>query len=223
MTLSISVVSHAHDPQPFPDVHYVQTVLKRKGLYPYTVDGVFGDHSRAGVVKFQTLCGIVRDGIVGPDTYKRLAASDPTRTAVTEAVKAADLMYRLVTTGIDGTRPAYVFGAEVSMYDKSPDRLDCSEAVQWTVTQVDGNTWIDGSANQYRACRHISVAQAVKTKGALLFSTSNGYASGIHHVAMSMGDGKTAEARSSSRGCGSWSATDGRFQLAGLVPVLRYS
>lgn len=223
MTLNISVAQNAHDPQPYPDVHYVQNVLKKKGLYPYTVDGIYGDKSRTGVIKFQSLHGLTKDGIVGPNTIKVMQAGDPMRSATTEAAKMADIAYKLVVTGIDGTRPNYVFGAEVNMYDKSPDKIDCSELVQWAVTQVDGHTWVDGSANQYGSCRHISVAQALKTKGALLFVSSNGYQSGIHHVAISMGNGKTAEARSRymSPQCGSWDAA-GRFNLAGLVPVLRY-
>lgn len=225
MTLNISVVSHAHDPQAAPDVEDVQSRLKAKGLYPYAVDGVYGDHSRAGTIRYQKLEDIKPvDGIIGPVTWARLSASSPTRTASSEARRVADLAYRLVTTGIDGTRPRYVFGAEVSMHDPSPDRLDCSELVQWAVTQVDGHTWVDGSRAQYDACHHISLNEAFHTPGALLFSTSNGRASGIHHVAFSMGDNKrTAEARSTARGCGSWDMHDGRFQLAGKIPVLRYA
>lgn len=222
MTLNISVAVHNRDPQPSPDVHYVQNILHRKGLYDYAIDGIYGDKSRYGVVRFQAQAGLDKDGIVGPLTYRKLAASDPIRPPRTDAARMADLFYRLVTQGIDGTRPVYGFGAEVSMHDPSPDRIDCSEGTQWSVTQVDGETWIDGSANQYRACTHISVQEAIHTKGALLFSSSNGLASGVHHVAVSMGDGRTAEARSTAKGCGSWSATDGRFNLAGKIPVLRY-
>ena len=45
----------------------------------------------------------------------------------------------------------------------------------------------------------------------------------IHHVAVSLGDGRTAEARSAhmTPNCGVWSAGS-RFQLAGLVPGVRY-
>ena len=222
MTLNISVVQHSRDPQGWPDVHHVQNVLKAKGLYPYAVDGVYGDHSRAGVVKLQRQHGLDDDGIVGPNTERVLDASNPLRPATIEASKFADLAYRLVTQGIDGTRPRYVFGAETSMTNPSPDALDCSELVQWAVTQIDGHTWIDGSANQYAGSRHISVATAIKTKGALLFISSNGLQSGIHHVAISMGNGHTAEARSTAMGCGTWTAYN-RFNLAGLVPVIRYA
>lgn len=222
MTLNISVVSHSHDPQPLPDVHYVQNVLKRKGLYPYLVDGIFGDKTRAGVVKFQKQNSLYPDGIVGPATYKRLHDGDPVRPALTDAARMADLAYRLlVKDGLDGTRPRYVFGSEVSMRDASPDKLDCSEAVQWAVTQVDGNTWVDGSANQYGACHHITVDQARHIKGALVFSSSNGHQSGVHHVGVSLGNGMTAEARSTARGCGSW-PIDSRFNLAGTIPLLKY-
>ena len=223
MTLNISVVQHSRDPQPAPDVEDVQSRLKRKGLYSGAMDGIYGDLSRRGVIRFQTLEGLTKDGIVGRATWGRLVSSDPTRPATTEARRFADLAYRLATSGIDGTRPRYVFGAEVSMRDPSPDRLDCSELVQWAVTQVDGHTWVDGSANQWRACTRVSLATAKRTKGALVFSSSNGRVSGIHHVAVSMGNGMTAEARSSARGCGSWDINDGRFNMAGLIPALRYA
>lgn len=224
MSLNISVAQHAHDPQPFPDVHHVQSILKAKGLYPYAVDGIYGDHSRAGVVRFQRLEGLTPDGIVGPITDAALVASIPTRPAVSEAAKMADLALRLVTTGIDGTPPRYVFGGEVTMTNPSPDALDCSELVQWAVTQIDGHTWVDGSGAQFGACRHVSVDTAIRTKGALLFISSNGRQSGVHHVAISLGNGKTAEARSRYMipNCGSWSVTGRGFNLAGLVPVLAY-
>ena len=228
MTLNISRTQHSRDPQEPPTVKDVQRRLQARGYYigRSGVDGIFGPDCEYATKRFQKMNGLSADGIVGPNTWAKLkvstttvATSTPSRSSVTFADKA----YRLVTQGIDGSRPAYVFGAEANLKDLSPDRIDCSELVQWAVYQITHDSWVDGSRYQYAACRHISVAQAIKTKGALLFRTGSGSPNGIHHVAVSMGNGMTAEARSryTTPQVGSWSAHD-RFQYGGLIPVLRY-
>lgn len=229
MTLNISVREHSHDPQDPPTVKDVQRRLQARGYYigKYGVDGHFGPDCDAATRKFQRMNALVADGVVGPKTWEKLRVSTtkaaPTTTR-TSARVFADLAYRLVTHGIDGTRPAYVFGAEPSLKDPSPDRLDCSELVQWAVYQVTNDSWVDGSRYQYAACRHISVEQAIRTKGALLFLSGSGSPNGIHHVVISMGNGMTAEARSryTTPQVGSWAAHGRGFQYGGLIPVLRY-
>lgn len=226
MTLNISLHEHNKDPQSEVSVKSVQRRLQARGYGIGTsgVDGVFGPDCDRAVRRFQSMNGLAVDGVVGPNTWKKLAISTTTvaTTATATSAKAfADHCYRLVTSGIDGTRPRYVFGSEVNLTDASPDRIDCSELVQWGVYQQVHDSWVDGSRYQYAATKHISVDQAIHTKGALLFVTGSGSPNGIHHVAISMGNGQTAEARSTAMGCGSWTAY-GRFQYAGLVPVLRY-
>lgn len=225
MTLNISVVEHSHDPQQAPDVHEVQTDLHKLGYYPFSIDGIFADHSRSGTYAFQGHVGIHQDGIVGPDTMQHLKAAiagltNPAMHLSSAAM--ADMMYHWVMTGNDGSRPIYVWAAKPALSDNSPDKSDCSGGTSWAIGRTLGHAWVAGSVNQYNHCRHISVAEALKTKGSLLFSSNNGLSSGVHHVAVSMGNGKTAECRSSAMDCGSWDGNDGRFNLAALVPELKY-
>ena len=37
-----------------------------------TVDGVFGDHTRSAVIKFQEQWGLDKDGVAGPITWRTL-------------------------------------------------------------------------------------------------------------------------------------------------------
>lgn len=226
----ISKSIRSRDPQasgaPFTVKHIQRRLIARGySVGRYGADGVFGSDTDRGVRVFQHREGLHVDGVVGNDTWKLLARSTTTASTAPQSTAArfADLMERwLCKDGLDGSRPAYVFGAENNLAgDKSPDRTDCSEAVQWALYQITKDSWIDGSRNQQGACKPISVAQALKTRGALLFVSGSGSPNGIHHVAMSLGNGKTAEARGKDYGCGSWSAA-GRFQYAGLIPLLHY-
>jgi hypothetical protein len=67
----------------------------------------------------------------------------------------------------------------------------------------------------------IPVDQAIHTPGALLFSFNsdpNGGRPVQQHVAISLGDGKTIEARGSQYGVDSFDATPKRFQYAAVIP-----
>ena len=110
----------------------------------------------------------------------------------------------------------YVYGAETNLNDSNPHTFDCSELVQWAAHQA-GVSIPDGSANQLAHVRRhgteISVEEALRTPGALLFRPG--------HVAISLGDGRTIEAKGSRYGVGIFNAR-GRFTSAGLVPGMRY-
>ncbi len=110
----------------------------------------------------------------------------------------------------------YVFGAETRLNDPNPHTFDCSELVQWAAHQA-GVTIPDGSSNQLAHVRRhgteISVEQALRTPGALLFRPG--------HVAISLGDGRTIEARGRNYGVGVFNGR-GRFTSAGLIPGMRY-
>jgi cell wall-associated NlpC family hydrolase len=116
----------------------------------------------------------------------------------------------------------YVYGAEVRLDDPNPTAFDCSELVQWGCARV-GVVFPDGSGAQYAACKRagtlISVADAAKTRGALLFRGPGG----SEHVAVSRGNGKeTIEARGSAYGV-MVAPVEGRFTAAGLIPGMDYS
>ncbi|HHX10353.1 MAG TPA: polysaccharide deacetylase family protein [Firmicutes bacterium] len=54
------------------EVKQLQALLKQLGLYGSSVDGVFGDKTKAAVLEFQQRKGLVRDGIAGPGTKSAL-------------------------------------------------------------------------------------------------------------------------------------------------------
>ncbi|MFG2790630.1 peptidoglycan-binding protein [Streptomyces sp. NPDC048419] len=55
-----------------PDVAEVQCLLRRAGVSPGGIDGMFGPLTRGAVVRFQKRAGLIGDGIVGPHTWKAL-------------------------------------------------------------------------------------------------------------------------------------------------------
>lgn len=118
-----------------------------------------------------------------------------------------------VTVALTASNAAYVFGAEASASDATPAALDCSELVQWALGRV-GVAFVDGSASQIAACKEIPVATALKTRGALLYK--------VGHIGISLGDGRSVEARNPSDGVGVFRAADIAWTHGGLVPALKY-
>lgn len=107
----------------------------------------------------------------------------------------------------------YVYGAEAKVNDPDPDAFDCSELVEWALGRV-GVRFVDGSSAQIARCKSITVAEAKRTRGALLWHSG--------HIAISLGDGRTIEAMG--RKYGVLVASSGsRFTKGGLIPGLRYS
>jgi cell wall-associated NlpC family hydrolase len=110
------------------------------------------------------------------------------------------------------TGDPYVWASEANVGDADPTEFDCSELAQWAAGQV-GVELPDGSWLQYLELKEqgavIPVEQAVNTPGALLFGfdrepTPGGGRPGSAHVAISLGDGTTIEARGTRYGVGSW-------------------
>jgi cell wall-associated NlpC family hydrolase len=121
----------------------------------------------------------------------------------------------------------YVFGAEAGLDDPDPDSFDCSELTQWAADQV-GVTIPDGAMYQYLDLKGkgqlMPVEEALHTKGALLFyfssePTAGGGRPAEAHVAISLGDGRTIEARGTSYGVDEFGGAD-RFNYAGVIPEL---
>lgn len=119
----------------------------------------------------------------------------------------------------------YIFGTEVGLDDPDPDAFDCSELTQWAADQA-GVTIPDGAMYQYLDLKQkgqlTSVDEALNTKGALLFyfssePTPGGGRPATAHVAISLGDGRTIEARGTSYGVDEFGGA-GRFNYAGVIP-----
>jgi cell wall-associated NlpC family hydrolase len=119
----------------------------------------------------------------------------------------------------------YVFGVQDSLNDPNPTAFDCSELTRWAAHQA-GVDLPDGSWLQYQALAKeggaMSVDQALKTRGALLFYFSQPPTGGGRpseaHVAISLGDGRTIEARSTKDGVGVFQANTIKFNYAAAIP-----
>jgi hypothetical protein len=116
----------------------------------------------------------------------------------------------------------YIFGAEARCSDPSPRAFDCSELVEWALCRI-GLQFVDGAANQLAVCRArgtaTTVGRALATPGALLFRIGR---SG-NHVAISLGNGSTIEAKGRAYGTGVFKATGRTWTHGGYVPGLRYT
>ena len=121
----------------------------------------------------------------------------------------------------------YVFGVRAKLSDPDPEKFDCSELTKWAAHQA-GVEIPDGAMYQYLDLKQqdalIPVDQAMHTKGALLFYFSNeptpgGGRPSRAHVAISLGDGRTIEAKGTKYGVGEFTAHN-RFNYAGVIPGL---
>lgn len=116
----------------------------------------------------------------------------------------------------------YVFGAEARFSDPNPKAFDCSELIEWGLARI-GVTFVDGAANQFRYCQShhtvIPVAQGVVTWGALLFRITPPH----NHVAVSLGNGQTFEARGAAYGVNTFESLGRKWTAAAVIPGLDYS
>lgn len=120
------------------------------------------------------------------------------------------------------TGEQYVYGAEVRLDDPDPaGPWDCSELTQWASSRM-GLPLPDGSHNQMVFCQNhgtlMPIEEGISTQGALLFIQT----AHEHHVAVSLGNHSTIEARGHAYGVGSWTADGRPWTHAGRVPGFDY-
>ncbi|MCP5029973.1 MAG: C40 family peptidase, partial [Actinomycetia bacterium] len=119
----------------------------------------------------------------------------------------------------------YVLGAEADRLDADPGVFDCSELVEWACSRAGVVPTVpDGSGNQLAHARQhgtlITVDGGLDTRGALLHRADNG---DWGHVAISLGDGTTVEARGTKYGVGVWPTAGRRWTHASLIPGVDYT
>jgi cell wall-associated NlpC family hydrolase len=105
----------------------------------------------------------------------------------------------------------YIFGGETKG-EKNPNGYDCSEFIQWAMIRLGFTDFPDGSANQIAHASPISVRRALKMRGAALYRPG--------HIAISLGNGWTIEARGTDHGVGSFPANGRGWTTGGLFPEL---
>jgi cell wall-associated NlpC family hydrolase len=217
----------------------MQTMLQAAGFDPGPLDGKFGPRTLAALRAYQGATGSSVDGSMELPEFKRLQGNYEKITGSsfeeqrrgfsrTGQFQGADENFTVQISGAQGPGTAaemvrraleqrgdrYRFGAEVNLNDQNPNTFDCSELVEWAVHQAGGRI-TDGSQAQRAATQRISVQEAARIPGALLF---NG-----HHVAISLGDGvHTIEAMGTRQGVTIGRISPGRFEDGGLVRGLRY-
>ncbi len=129
------------------------------------------------------------------------------------------------------TGDRYIFGQETSISDPDPDAFDCSELIQWAGGRLGiAPTVPDGSWLQARHCSNhhtlCPVDEGIDTQGALLFRFSGDPFSGGRpesaHVAVSLGNGNTIEARGRRWGVGSFATAGRTWTHAGRIPGVTY-
>lgn len=145
------------------------------------------------------------------------------------AVSIEDVLFEML--GQAGKR--YVFGTEASPLDPSPQKFDCSELIEWACARKKVDPRVpDGSWIQARHCRNHgtllpTIDEGIGTRGALLFRFVGGdpFRGGrpsSSHVAVSLGDGTTIEARGTAYGVGTWAASGRGWTHAALIPGCDY-
>jgi cell wall-associated NlpC family hydrolase len=163
--------------------------------------------------------GFAADQLLLNPAFGRMPATTPLVTG--------DKMQRFIDLALEQNGDTYIMGHEVSLDEQNPDTFDCSELVEWAAHQVGVNI-TDGSWLQYLDLKQrgalMPVEEALRTPGALLFSFSEepqpgGSRPSQAHVAISLGDGRTIEARGRDYGVGIFEAGD-RFEYAGMIPEL---
>ncbi len=171
-----------------------------------------------GSEDFASLLGDATDTLRGnPTTTDTLPSTAP----------ASGTTQTFLDAALGQAGDPYVWGSSAAPTDADPDAFDCSELVKWAGQRA-GVTLPDGSWLQYLKLKEqgalIPVDQAMQTPGALLFSFSSEPQAGEGrpskaHVAISLGDGRTIEARGKEYGVGTFEAAD-RFEYGAIIPGL---
>lgn len=185
-------------------VEYVELVMARPGLP--------GEMLKKDDTLRELLIHLLSSGTTFPDESR---AIQYLRDLAGGGSGSSSRVEAMVQAALKQKGKSYVFGTEVALADNDPDAFDCSELVEWAVAKA-GGYMPDGSQAQRKWCRDhnttLPVAEAIKTRGALLFTDS--------HVAISLGDGMTIEAANKKKGVCSLKAEGRGWLEAGLVPGL---
>lgn len=113
----------------------------------------------------------------------------------------------------------YVYGAAPSSENADPNQFDCSGLIRWAAGQV-GISMPRTSDAQYGACLPISVEDAMKIRGALVFIKGAGTSG---HVAICLGNGTaTVEARGAKYGVVNHVVAGRGFNAGGLIKGMNY-
>lgn len=117
----------------------------------------------------------------------------------------------------------YVFGATRDTSNVNQSTFDCSSLIRWAMARVGisfpTDTWTQEAWLKKGNGTKITLAAAYNIRGALLYRSTKGR----EHVAVSLGNGKTIEAVSSSLGVRQQSAAGRGWTAAYTVKSMKYN
>lgn len=161
-------------------VSNLQSQLKDKGFYNYSVDGVFGPITRNAVMNFQSSNGLTVDGIAGPQTFGALSGSSSSSS--NESTSTASSSVIDIAKQYMGV--PYVWGGS------TPSGFDCSGFLQYAYNKA-GVSLPRTVASMWDATSSVSSPSV----GDLVFFET--YKPGPSHAGIYLGNGKFIHSSSS--------------------------
>ena len=179
------------------------------GFWNYNGSEGYAKQVMPRVMKWQTL--------IGAGTASSNGHTSTATTAVAPAVgDFVDLCLKQ-----RGDR--YVWGEKPPVSDPNPTAFDCSGLVWWALARLrvpfPQGSWLQLQYCEKKGTMIVPYQRAFKIQGALLFRHDTP-ADG--HVAVSLGNGSTMEARGKQYGVNEWPAERRHWTHAAYVPGLRY-
>ncbi|MDP1922509.1 MAG: peptidoglycan-binding protein [Myxococcales bacterium] len=209
----------------------LQQKLNEAGFNPGPLDGDFGPRTERALRSYQQSKGLQVDGVAGPATAGALGLSgfdaQPPRVDGNTDIsgvappngRGTGTTQEFLWNAMGQRGKPYIFGSEASPTNDNPAAFDCSELIEWAARRA-GVNFPDGSAAQIDATTPMSVEEALRTPGALLFRAGNPPAT-PNHIAISLGDGRTMEARGRRYGTDIFdNAASREWTRAGTIPGL---
>jgi cell wall-associated NlpC family hydrolase len=181
-----------------------------RGFWNYNGREAYAKQVMPRVIKWQTLLGADSAAANGHVT--------------TTSRPAGPLVSDFVALCLRQRGDRYVWGAKPPASDPNPKGFDCSGLVWWALARL-RVPFPQGSWLQLQACEHarrmiVPYTRAFAIQGALLFRHDTP-AEG--HVAVSLGNGSTMEARGRQYGVNEFPSQSRHWTHAAYVPGLRYA